>query len=140
MRSRRDFIYIQASSFKYRVSCGVVAMRMRPSAKGKAFGPGSAVAATPAVVSLLGAPQTDGTGVRLGVTVTKRVGNAPIRNRWKRIVREAFRLCRVSWTLSNRVDMVVIIKPGARFLSSEDMQNSLNSAMRRWEKVSRGKS
>lgn len=31
---------------------------------------------------------------RLGITVTKRYGIAPLRNRFKRIVREAFRLCR----------------------------------------------
>jgi len=31
---------------------------------------------------------------RLGITVTKRYGIAPSRNRFKRIVREAFRLCR----------------------------------------------
>lgn len=29
---------------------------------------------------------------RLGLTVSKRVGNAVARNRWKRLVREAFRL------------------------------------------------
>lgn len=31
---------------------------------------------------------------RLGITVTKRYGQATIRNRFKRVVREAFRLCR----------------------------------------------
>ncbi|MBA3815315.1 MAG: ribonuclease P protein component [Parachlamydiaceae bacterium] len=31
---------------------------------------------------------------RLGITVTKRYGKATIRNRFKRVVREAFRLCR----------------------------------------------
>jgi ribonuclease P protein component len=31
---------------------------------------------------------------RLGITVTKRYGDAHLRNRFKRLVREAFRLCR----------------------------------------------
>jgi len=30
---------------------------------------------------------------KLGITVSRRYGNAPKRNRFKRIVREAFRLC-----------------------------------------------
>ncbi|XZE45476.1 ribonuclease P protein component [Pirellulaceae bacterium SH467] len=28
---------------------------------------------------------------RLGISVSKRVGNSPVRNRWKRLIREAFR-------------------------------------------------
>jgi ribonuclease P protein component len=30
---------------------------------------------------------------RLGITVTKRFGDAHLRNRFKRVIREAFRLC-----------------------------------------------
>lgn len=43
---------------------------------------------------------------RLGLSVSRKVGNAVLRNRWKRIVREAFRLCRNA--LPNGVDLVVI--------------------------------
>lgn len=34
---------------------------------------------------------------RLGITVSKRVGNAVVRNRVKRLVREWFRLYRADW-------------------------------------------
>lgn len=44
---------------------------------------------------------------RLGITVTKRFGKAHDRNRFKRIVREAFRLCR----LDLPVGLDLIIKP-----------------------------
>jgi ribonuclease P protein component len=47
---------------------------------------------------------------RLGLTVSKRVGNAVVRNRVRRLVKEIFR--RLAGDLSE-VDLVVIAKPGA---------------------------
>lgn len=43
---------------------------------------------------------------RLGLSVSKRLGNAPARNRWKRLLREAFRLDREQ--LPPGVDLVII--------------------------------
>jgi ribonuclease P protein component len=48
---------------------------------------------------------------RLGLSVSKKVGNAVKRNRWKRLVREAFRLSRLE--LPTGIDMVVIPRAGA---------------------------
>lgn len=47
---------------------------------------------------------------RLGLTVSRRVGNAVTRNRWKRCLREAFRQIR---TRLPTLDLVVTPRPGA---------------------------
>lgn len=45
---------------------------------------------------------------RLGVTVTKHIGRAVVRNRCKRLVREVFR--RNKWRLPEKLDLVVNVK------------------------------
>ncbi len=48
---------------------------------------------------------------RLGLSVSRKVGGAPRRNRWKRLLREAFRLH--VRELPAGVDLVVIPRPAA---------------------------
>lgn len=61
---------------------------------------------------------------RLGITVTRRVGNAVVRNRIKRQARERFRLHRA---LRNKgLDMVLIAKQTAGRLSKPELARELN--------------
>jgi len=45
---------------------------------------------------------------RLGITASRRVGNAVVRSRAKRLIREAFRATRDLWPAG--IDLVVIVK------------------------------
>jgi putative membrane protein insertion efficiency factor len=68
---------------------------------------------------------------RLGVTVSKRVGNAVIRNRIKRGIREWFRAARGS--LPEWSDLVVIARRSARDLSGVEIAQVLDrDRMNHW--------
>ena len=51
------------------------------------------------------------TWTRIGLSVSKRVGNSPVRNRWKRLIREAFRRQKIE--LPSGIDIVARPKRGA---------------------------
>lgn len=65
---------------------------------------------------------------RLGVTVSSRVGNAVVRNRVKRIVRDTFRRNR-SWFGFG--DYVVIARDTAAVLTSANWQTELRKVLAR---------
>jgi ribonuclease P protein component len=66
---------------------------------------------------------------RLGLTVSKKVGNSVKRNRVKRLIRESFRLSQEQ--ILPGYDIVVIAQPRAYSLKYKQLQSELLSLLRR---------
>jgi len=81
--------------------------------------------ADPAFVLLVSERESgrEGPAQRLGITVSRKVGNAVIRNRVKRRVREWFRRSRGK--LRDGIDVVVIGRSGAARISGRDTKGIL---------------
>jgi ribonuclease P protein component len=98
---------------------------------------------TPHFVLLLALPDAGRAGsapshepcARLGVTVSRRVGNAVTRNRAKRLVREAFRATRDLW--QPNLDVVVIVRQALTGLTCLDVVQEWRRAARAIEQRSR---
>ncbi len=82
---------------------------------------------------LVSARRNGGRITRLGLTVSKRVGNAVHRNVWKRLIREAFRLSRSE--LPDSLDLIVQPRAGAEPELNALRQSLLSLAKRLAKKL-----
>lgn len=69
---------------------------------------------------------------RLGVTVTRKVGRAVVRNRIKRFVREAFRRQRAQFAPG--IDMVWVAKKDASSVSFHEVMDEMDTLARRLQR------
>ena len=60
---------------------------------------------------------------RLGISVSKKVGNSVVRHRLKRVIKEAYRLNEERFTAG--WDLVVIARAGQKEVSYRDLERSL---------------
>jgi ribonuclease P protein component len=72
-------------------------------------------------------PQAPTTRARLGITASRKVGNAVVRNRVKRWVRESYR--RLTARPKGSADVVVIAKPTAAMTTFHGIESELRSLL-----------
>ena len=76
---------------------------------------------------------------RIGITATKKLGKANVRNKLKRWTREVYRRQRAPLALDDRkLDVVVNVKPNAAAATFDDYSGDLSRALARIAAESRG--
>lgn len=112
VRKRSDYLAVQGSGRKLTTPSFLVFVRSRGAEAG---------AADPGAASL---------PARFGVTVTRKIGGATVRNRIKRLVREAVRRHKM-WFPAGR-DVVLVARRPAADLHYTDVERELETLWRRY--------
>jgi len=82
---------------------------LRPADFARVYDTRQSAAAGP-VVLYAAVNRADPASVRIGLSVSRRIGSAVVRNRWKRRLREAFRMVRGELPAGN--DFVIVVRSG----------------------------
>ena len=69
------------------------------------------------------------TGPRLGVITASKIGNAVVRNRARRLLRESFRLHRAE--LNEPVDLILVARPSIAGKTMAQVENDFLTTMRK---------
>lgn len=71
---------------------------------------------------------------RLGLIVSKQVGNAVVRNKWKRKIRECFRVKKHAW--ANSCDIVVMVRAKDKEAPTQNLiESELHRAVQKLTQV-----
>lgn len=100
---------------------------------GRVYKLGQSAANRQFVVYLMQNPQTE--KMRVGVSVSKKLGGAVVRNRLRRQVKEIVRLN--ADRIAPGYDFIIIVRKGALGLSYREMEKSLQHVFKRaalWDK------
>ncbi len=68
---------------------------------------------------------------RVGITVTKKLGGAVVRNRAKRIIREGYRLCDKQTPIKRGFLVVIVARSGIVKAKSGDICSDLSAAFKK---------
>ena len=75
---------------------------------------------------------------RVGLTVTKRIGGAVQRNRCKRIIREAYRLCEKEYPLKHGYIIILVARDAALTAKMQNIKSDLRTAFAKLELMEKG--
>ena len=67
---------------------------------------------------------------RVGITVSKKVGNAVERNRSRRIIREAFRSVMSQHEAKGTFDLVFVARTKTKFIKSTQLEKSMTEVLK----------
>jgi len=79
-------------------------------------------------LTIVFSPAAEAPASRLGIVASRKLGGAVVRNRAKRLIREAFR---TGTTPHVAVDLVVIAKPSAAALTADELARDYETTLKR---------